>query len=116
MFKLSLKVYLVCGYAILALLFLPVPVFANSNCAQNPKACTYFHLCVFATQLIYETRNTTKERKWADGKWSGHVKEAKRRGLLCSIKTTNPTKILKYCFSTRALLLLDLAQALLMLL
>ena len=92
MSKLSLKVYLVCGYAILALLFLPVPVFANSNCAQNPKACTYFHLCVFATQLIYETRNTTKERKWADGKWSGHVKEAKRRGFSCEVKTYDIVK------------------------
>ena len=87
-----LKVYLVCGYAILALLFLPAPVFASSNCAKNPKACNYFHLCVFATELIYETRNTTKERKWADGEWSGHVKEAKRRGFSCKVKTYDIVK------------------------
>ena len=88
MSKLSLKVYLVCGYAILALLFLPAPVFASSNCSKNPKACTYFHLCIFATELIYNTN----KRKWADGEWSGHVQEAKRRGFSCKVKTYDIVK------------------------
>jgi len=91
MSKLSLKVYLMCGYAILALLFLPAPVFANTNCAKNLKACNNKLLCAFATQLIYKTRNTTNDRKWADGDWRGHVTEANRRVLSCGIKTQNST-------------------------
>ena len=90
MSKLSLKVYLVCGYAILALLFLPAPVFASSNCAKNPKTCTYSHLCAFATKVNFY--HPTQALEWADGKWSGHVKEAKRRGFSCKVKTYDIVK------------------------
>ena len=86
MSKLSLKVYLVCGYAILALLVLPAPVFASSNCAQNPTTCTYFDLCAFATKENFY--HPTQAPEWAGGKWSGHVKEAKRRGFRAKLRPT----------------------------
>ena len=88
MSKFSLKIYLVCGYAILALLFLPAPIFADSNCAKDPKACSYFYLSAFATKEHFY--HPTKAREWEDGEWNAHVKEAKCRGFSCKVKTKNP--------------------------
>ena len=88
MSKLSLKVYLVCGYAILALLFLPAPVFATTSCVKNPQTCSDQAVCIYATDVRAGTKH------WSKGQWISHVKEADRRGLSCSVYTPNPSYFL----------------------
>ena len=86
MYGLSLKV-LRGGftYAILALVFLPAPVFAITNCVKKPQTCSDEAVCIYATDVRAGTKH------WSKGQWLSHVKEAARRGLSCNVSTPNPS-------------------------
>lgn len=76
--------------AVLVMLCIPSIVFAD--CLKNPRQCNNRQVCTYAADPIHGTKPLTF--KWSAGRWLGHVREAKRRGLSCKTKTPNPTYLI----------------------
>jgi len=71
----------------IAALFGSVGSVFGQTCYSNPSGCNNTAvLCNYATKL--------DRTKWeTNTRWVGHVREAKRRGLTCGIKTVKPSLI-----------------------